>query len=176
MSKTGVGDFEDFFVLSLCPSTLKAGASCVLGVGYVPDHDDSIGAITSTSVVITDNAAGSPQSVPLQAETINPKASLSSTFLSFGSQKVGTTSTGKTVTVTSTGTSPLVLSSITVTGAYTPASSTTCAANTTLAPTQSCSITVDFKPTKSGLQAGAVNISDNTLVGKHVILLTGTGK
>ncbi|MGB9467961.1 MAG: choice-of-anchor D domain-containing protein, partial [Candidatus Acidiferrum sp.] len=176
MSKTGVGDFDDFFVLSLCPSTLKAGASCVLGVGYVPDRDDSIGAITSTSVVITDNAAGSPQSVPLQAETINPKASLSSTFLSFGSQKVGTTSPGKTVTITSTGTSPLILNSITVTGAYSLASSTTCAAHTTLAPTQTCTITVNFHPTKSGLQAGAVNISDNTLFAKHVILLTGTGK
>ncbi len=175
MSKTGVGDFDDFFVLSLCPSTLKAGASCVLGVGYVPDRDDSIGAITSTSVVITDNAAGSPQSVPLQAETINPKASFSSTFLSFGSQKVGTTSPGKTVTITSTGTSPLILNSITVTGAYSLASSTTCAAYTTLAPTQTCTITVNFHPTKSGLQAGAVNISDNTLFGQEAILLTGTG-
>ena len=175
MSKTGVGDFDDFFVLSLCPSTLKAGASCVLGVGYVPDRDDAIGAITSTSVVITDNAAGSPQSVPLQAETINPKASLSNTFLSFGSQKVGTTSAGKTVTITSTGTSPLVLNSITVTGAYTLASSTTCTANTTLAPTQSCSITINFNPTKSGLQAGAVNISDNTLLGHNNVILTGTG-
>ena len=63
MGKTGVGDFDDFFVLSLGPSTLKAGASCVLGVGYVPDRDDSIGAISSTSVVITDNGAGSPQSL-----------------------------------------------------------------------------------------------------------------
>jgi uncharacterized repeat protein (TIGR01451 family) len=176
MSKTGVGDFDDFFVLSLCPSTLKAGASCVLGVGYVPDRDDSVGAITSTSVVITDNAAGSPQSVPLQAETINPKASLSSSFLSFGSQKVGTTSAGKTVTITSTGTSPLILNAITVTGAYSLASSTTCAAHTTLAPNHSCSITINFDPIKSGLQAGAVNISDNTLFGKHVILLSGTGK
>ncbi|MGB7727789.1 MAG: choice-of-anchor D domain-containing protein, partial [Candidatus Acidiferrum sp.] len=90
--------------------------------------------------------------------------------------KVGTTSPGKTVTITSTGTSPLILNSITVTGAYSLASSTTCAAHTTLAPTQTCTITVNFHPTKSGLQAGAVNISDNTLFAKHVILLTGTGK
>jgi hypothetical protein len=35
--------------------------------------------------------------------------------------------------------------------------------------------TINFNPTKSGLQAGAVNISDNTLFGQEVILLTGTG-
>jgi hypothetical protein len=68
-----------------------------------------------------------------------------------------------------------MLNSITVTGAYSLASSTTCAAHTTLAPNHSCYITINLDPTKSGLQVGAVSISDNTLFGQEVILLTGTG-
>jgi len=175
MSKTGVGDFDDFFVISLCPGTLKAGASCLLGVGYVPDRDDAIGQTTSTSVQITDNATGSPQSIPLEAITINPKASLSSTLLAFGSQKVGSTSTSKTVTVKSTGASPLVLNAINVTGNFALASGTTCTAGQTLTPPQTCNIAIEFMPTKTGFIAGAVEVSDNTLFGHEIVILTGTG-
>ncbi|HUN64130.1 MAG TPA: choice-of-anchor D domain-containing protein, partial [Candidatus Sulfotelmatobacter sp.] len=175
MSKSGVGDIDDFFVISLCPGTLKPGASCVLGVGYVPDRDDAIGKVTSTSVVVVDNASGSPQSIPLSAETINPKARLSSTYLSFGTQKVGTTSSGKTITLTSVGSSPLNLNSITVTGDYVLAAGTTCAPGMSLTPPQSCTIAVEFKPAKTGILAGAVNIPDNTVLGREIILLTGRG-
>jgi YVTN family beta-propeller protein len=175
MSTTGVGDFDDFFVISLCPGTLKVGANCILAVGYVPNREDSIGATSSGSVLITDNAVGSPQSVPLTAVTINPRASLSSTLLSFGTQKVGTTGTGKTVTLTSAGSSPLVLNSISVTGSYVLAGGTTCSAGESLAPTKSCAIVVEFSPAKTGILVGAVNVSDNTVLGQAVILLTGAG-
>jgi YVTN family beta-propeller protein len=175
MSTTGTGDYDDFFVISLCPGTLKAGASCILGVGYVPNRDDSIGIVSSANVLVTSNAAGSPLSIPLQATTINPKASLSSTLLAFGSQKVGTASASKTVTLKSTGTSPLILDAISVTGNFALASGTTCSAGQSLSPSQTCNIVVTFKPTKTGFAAGAVNISDNTLLCHTIVLLTGTG-
>jgi hypothetical protein len=175
MSKTGVGDIDDFFVISLCPEILKPGGACILGVGYVPDRDDSIGKVCSTSVVVVDNAAGSPQSIPLSAETINPKAKLSTTYLSFGTQKVGTSSSGKTIAVTSVGSSPLNLSSISVNGDYVLASGTTCAAGMSLTAPQSCTIAVEFKPEKTGILAGCIEISDNTVAGREIILLTGKG-
>jgi YVTN family beta-propeller protein len=176
MSRSGSGDFDDFFVLSLCPRMLAAGRSCALEVGYLTDRDDPIGSVSSTSVVITDSAAGSPQSVPVKAMTINPKAGLSSIELEFQNQKLGTTSSPQTVTLTSTGTSPLILNSVSIDGDFTLASGTTCAADLSLAPTKSCKIVVEFKPTRIGVRIGSVNITDNALFQEQFIRLTGTGE
>jgi len=94
-------DSDDFKAFPLCPSNLAAGKSCQIIVTFVTDGDNYNP--TGTLGVI-DDALGSPQSVPLSAVVINPKASLSSYSLNFGKQKVGTTSAAHTVTLTNTGT------------------------------------------------------------------------
>jgi hypothetical protein len=63
-----------------------------------------------------------------------------------------------------------------VTGNFALASGgTTCSAGETLTAPQSCVIAVTFAPTKAGFTAGAINLSDNTLYGHNVVVLTGTG-
>lgn len=124
---------------------------------------------------ITDNALGSPQTVPLSATVINPIASLSSYSLTFAKQKVGTTSTAQTVTLTNKGTTPLVLSTLTVKGDFVLASGTTCVKGTTLAAAANCKISVTFTPTATGQRTGSVTIKDNTFVNQQVISLSGTG-
>ncbi len=58
LSGTNNGDFAQS---NTCPSTLAARVSCTISVTFTPTATDS----RSASVTITDNAAGSPQTVAL---------------------------------------------------------------------------------------------------------------
>jgi hypothetical protein len=171
ISKSG-NDPDDFKALSLCPSTLAAGKSCPILVIFTADGDNYS---PSGTLVITDSAAGSPQSVPLSGTVINPKASLSSYSLNFGKQRVGTTSTAQTVTLTNTGTTSLTLSTLNIGSDFSFATGTTCTSGETLAVGARCLISVNFTPTAKGARLGSVKIKDNALLKEQIIVLSGTG-
>ena len=173
---TAGSDSDDFIPLSLCPSTLAAGKSCQIIVTFTADNDN----YSPTGVLsVADNTYNSPQTVGLSATVINPKASLSAYSLSFGNQKAGTPSAAKTVTLTNTGTTPLVLSTLTVSGHFAlvpaPPPAITCVNGGTLQPAASCTIAVTFTPLATGPQSGKVVITDNALVSPQIISLSGTG-
>src|SRR3989454_4906518 len=95
-------------------ATLAAGANCVLNLTFTP----TAASARTATVTITDDAAGSPQSVSLTGTGVTPPtATLSATSSAFGKQRVGTTSAAQTVTLTNSGGAPLNLTSITITGA-----------------------------------------------------------
>ena len=125
--------------------------------------------------MITDSASGSPQTVSLTATTINPRASLSTLLLNFGSQKVNTISAAKTVTLANSGSSPLILHSLNVKGDFQLAAGGTCTASSNLAPGQHCTINVIFAPKAKGLRVGALTVGDNALISSSTVGLTGTG-
>ena len=167
------GDPGDYFYLNLCPRTLSAGKSCIIGLSFV-----AIGKFQATqnaTLVITDTAAGSPQSVPLLVTEINPRASLSSNNLNFGTQKTGTTSAPKTVTLTNNGNTALTLGTLITNGNFAIASGTTCLNGGTVNPSASCLINVSFMPKSRGPQYGTLKISDNALISPQDISLSGTG-
>jgi YVTN family beta-propeller protein len=167
------GDPGDFFYLSLCPRTLSAGKSCIIGLSFV-----AIGKFQATqnaNLVITDTAAGSPQSVPLLLTEINPRASLSSNELNFGTQKTGTTSKPKTITLTNNGNTALTLGTLTTSGNFRITSGTTCANGATINASASCVINVTFTPKFKGSQYGTLKITDNALIGTQEVSLLGTG-
>ena len=86
---SGGNDSDDFASLSLSPATLAAGKSCKIALGFLADS----GNYSPTAVLkVNHNALGGPQSLPLSATVINPKARLSICDLAFGKQKVGTSS------------------------------------------------------------------------------------
>jgi hypothetical protein len=169
---SGGNDSDDFKALPLCPPNLAAGKSCQIIVTFVADGDNYS---PTATLGVTDNAFGSPQSVPLSATVINPKASLSSYSLNFGKQKVGTTSPAKTVTLSNTGTTSLSLNTLSVSGTFAFATGTTCTNGSTVAAGTSCVIRVDFTPTAKGTRFGSVTIKDNALLKEQIILLSGTG-
>jgi hypothetical protein len=172
IGRTGT-DLDDFFALPLCPSSLAPGKSCIVFLSFLGDNDQL--GVTNASLVITDSAAGSPQTVPLKATTINPRASLNPTKLSFNPQKVGTTSGIESLTLTSTGTTPLILNSITSSGDFSIAGTTTCVAGLSLAPTKTCRIDVKFSPKTRGQRNGQINVQDNTAQGQQQVPLSGRG-
>jgi hypothetical protein len=125
----------------------------------------------SAMLTITDNAGGSPQTVPLTGTGIAPIVTLSAMNLSFGNQNVGTTSAPQNVTLTNTGTAPLTISGISATGDF--AQTNTC--GTSVAAGASCTISVAFTPTAPGMRTGSVSITDNAQGSPQMIALSGTG-
>jgi len=167
-------DSNGFFGVSFCPHTLNPGRSCTIIMGFTADSN-----VTKThaaTLVVTDNAPLSPQSVPLSATVINPVARLSTNNLNFGRQKVGTTSAPQMVTLTSAGTTALIISNLKISGDYAFAPGTTCANNQTLAPGAKCTIAVTFTPSRTGDREGTVFIFDNAQNSPSNINLDGTGK
>jgi archaellum component FlaF (FlaF/FlaG flagellin family) len=100
-----------------------------------------------------------------------PVATLNPKVLNFGDEKVGQKSAPMTVTLTNTGSDDMSLTSIAATGDF--AQTNQCAAM--LAPSQSCTISVTFTPTKTGTRTGQIKVSDNAPLNPQIVKLEGTG-
>jgi hypothetical protein len=97
---------------------------------------------------------------------------LSPTSLTFAKQATGTISPAKNITLTNTGTIPLAISSVAISGDF-AASANTC--GTTLAVGKKCAVSVTFAPTQLGPLAGALTITDNADNSPQSVPLSGTG-
>lgn len=159
----------------ISPATLAAGANCIISVTFTPT---ALGA-RAGNLTITDNAASSPQMVPLTGTgTGVPSVGLAPTSLAFGNQALNTPSTAKTVTLTNTGTAALTITSIAASGdfAETSTGATACPISpATLAAGANCIISVTFTPTALGARAGNLTITDNAASSPQLVPLTGTG-
>jgi hypothetical protein len=169
---SGGNDSQAFSALSLCPASLAVGKSCLITLTFVASSKNYS---PNSSLTVSDNAFGSPQTVPLSATVINPQAALSTILVNFGKQKAGTTSAPKSVTLTNTGTTTLSISNVSPSGSFSIASGSSCVPGGTVAAGATCVINVTFTPASVGPQAGAVTITDNALLSPQVVVLLGTG-
>src|SRR6202022_4428585 len=98
----------------------------------------------------------------LQRPSPTPGATLQPSSLDFGTRTLYTTSAPQSVTLSSTGTAPLVISSIAIAGDFaTTAASQTNPCGTppfTLAPGSSCNLGVTLTPTTTGSRPGTLAI------------------
>jgi hypothetical protein len=135
---------EDFGEHNNCGSSLPPKAHCRIRVSFKPTK---LGPRTA-ALTITDNAAGSPQSVPLSGVgvTSGPNATLSAKSLTFATQLVGTTSPERAVTLTNWGTAELDITSIVASGDFSEKED----CGSSLPPEGSCTIHVTFSPTQRG--------------------------
>ncbi len=166
----------NFTETNTCGTTLAVGSTCAISVTFSPK---SSGTLTAT-VSVADGATGSPQTVALTGTAVGvPTASLSETTVAFGNQAVGVASAAQTVTLTNTGSGPLVVTALKLGGANAAdfaATSTTCPG--TLAAGAACAIGITFKPPVAGAASATLTLTDNTglVTGStQVITLTGTG-
>ncbi|HEY6947042.1 MAG TPA: choice-of-anchor D domain-containing protein [Candidatus Acidoferrum sp.] len=164
----------DFAETNTCGSSVAAGANCTISVTFKPTATGA----RNASLSVTDNASGSPQSIPLTGTGVAPAVTLSPTSLTFAGQLITTASSVQSVTLTNSGTSPLTISSITVTGTNASdfAQTNTCpASSSTLAVNANCSISVTFTPAATGSRTASVSIADNASGSPHTFSLMGTG-
>jgi hypothetical protein len=153
-------------------STVGSNAYCMLAIRFEPT---ALGA-TPGSITISTNAGNSPQTVTLSGTGI-AQTTLSTTLLSFGNEAVGSTSAIQYVTLTNNQTTPLTVSSLTVTtGApYVIGASSTCL-NPTVAAGASCTVALTFNPVTAGAApAASLTISTNAGNSPQTVTLSGTG-
>jgi hypothetical protein len=93
--------------------------------------------------------------------------------LSFGKQKVGTTSRAQQLILTNAGNAPLSVTAVTTTGDF--ARTNDCVGGGSLAAGQRCTITVQFTPTNTGTRTGSVTIADNAADLPQSVPLSGIG-
>lgn len=62
----GTADSDDYGALTNCSKTLKAGGACAIAVGFLAND---LG-VRTASIVITDSASSTPQTIPLTATVI----------------------------------------------------------------------------------------------------------
>jgi hypothetical protein len=157
------------------PGTLAVGATCQLAISFQPAAGGTVfGALT-----LTDNTLNA--AVPTYATQIialsgdAPVASLSATSLSFGPQQVQTASASQQITLTNSGSAPLAISNITVTGAGTSSFVFPNPCSSSLAPGANCVISGHFTPSAAGPLTAQLSIADNAPGSPQLVALTGTG-
>ncbi len=95
--------------------------------------------------------------------------------LSFGSQTVGTTSAAQTVTLTNSGSGPLTITGISITGTNSADFGQTNACGNSLAAGSSCAINVTFQPTGVKTRTATLTITDNAATSPQSVPLSGMG-
>jgi hypothetical protein len=133
---------------------------------------------TSTIVVGDSSSAASPLNAAhvFTGSPTAPKASLSTTSLTFGSEAIGTTSASQQVTLNNTGTAPLQVTSVSAGGSF--STSTYCVTQSPIAAGGSCTENVAFAPGSITSFMGTLTFTDDsggTTGTTQTISLSGTG-
>ena len=167
---TITGTNSNLFSQSNDCSTIQVNSNCTINVNFRPQVTGQF----SASLNIEDNAGG-PQQVSLTGVGVQPNAVISPNQISFGSVKVGSSSSAEPVTLTNNGNGVLYISSITFTGPNPGEFSQTNNCNGALASQASCTISVTFKPTTQGTGEALINVNDNSSPSPQVVSLNGHG-
>ncbi len=157
-----------------CPingGSLAAAANCNIAITFSPRAS---GAFAAT-LVVADNAAGSPQIVTLQGTGASASASVTPTSVSFSTGTVGVASAPATITLANTGTTTMSVNTIQIVGANVAdfVATPTCAPS--LAAGTNCKVSVVFNPTAAGNRSASLQITDSAAQSPQTVALSGVG-
>lgn len=161
---TTTGDFTE---TDDCSSGVQAAGTCTFTVTFTPTQPGP----RYGSIMIEDDAAGSPHFINLVGNGATAVAALSPTSLTFPSLQINQTSDAQTVTLTNNGNATMVISNISIEGDY--AQTNTCPGS--LGIGSSCTFQVTFTPTDGGARNGILTITDNAPGSPHTVAISGSG-
>ena len=164
---TSIAASGDYSQTNNCGTTLNAGLSCTITVTFTPTQSG----LRNGTLSVTDNAPGSPQTVPLSGRGTFLRVSPAG--LAFSPQTVGTTSAPKPVLLKNIGTVSMPISFSISPATDFAVQNTTCGAS--LAAGATCTINVTFTPVQTGARSAGLNITDANSGGVQKVNLTGTG-
>jgi len=178
ISGANAADFSEIDNCIAAP-VLPTSHTCAIAVSYAPT---SVGSGQAT-LFVTDNAAGSPQAIPLAGTAVAPAPGVPAvslnpaSTLSFpGTTTQGTSSSSQNVTLTNSGSAPLQILSA-VLGGFNSSdfaiSADTCSGS--IAANASCTISLVFSPLASGIRTTTLTITDNAANSPQSLSLSGTG-
>lgn len=159
----------EFVATSICGASVAAGATCAISVTFTP----SVVGPRSSTLTITDNSVGSPHSYSLDGTGVarGPNVTFwSGTSYAFSSAP-GVTSTPQQVRVANFGTATLDVTSVDITSQF--GESDNCVGS--IAPGNSCDISVTFTPAASGTAQGGLSLNDNAPASPQSCSLIGDG-
>ena len=153
--------------------TVASGSTCQVGLNFKPLSSGNLCA----TFTLPDNSTTSPHIVTLSGTGTRPVAATSVSTLAFGAQEVGQPGPGQTVTLSNTGTAPLLVSNTTFGGAnasdFSKLSST--CGGVALAPGASCSYSVRMTASALGNRSGTLTFQHNAGNPASVVSLSGFG-
>ena len=165
-----VGSAPGFTADPACNNaTIASGKKLVCNITYTPK---ALGAVSGATLIIIDNAGGSPHSVKLTGGGIQGKLTVTPGSLNFTKVPVNTTSAAKTVKLDNDTGSIFTISSITNANAAFVASQN---CRGSLGATD-CSISVTYAPTATTKVTDTLTITDVPDGITKTVKLTGTGK
>jgi Abnormal spindle-like microcephaly-assoc'd, ASPM-SPD-2-Hydin len=131
---------------------------------------------SATSATLTASAGGATETYALQLQPASsptaPNLTVSAASLAFGNVALNTPAR-QTLTLTSSGTAPLMVNAATLSGTgFTMPGATF---PVTLNPGQTTSLSVQFDPTTAGAASGQIVITSNSANGTATVALSGTG-
>jgi hypothetical protein len=151
-------------------SALAPGLTCTVTFTFTPG---AVGARTAT-LSLASNAANGSAVLSLAgtgAAVATPGIVVAPGALAFGNQTVATTSAARSVTLTNNGSGALAITSVTASAGF--AVTHNCGAS--VAAGASCTLSVTFAPTATGVIAGNVTIVSNAAGSPTQVGLSGTG-
>lgn len=182
-SATGIhSTVSDFVENDNCGSSLAANASCTANVTFEPQPICNTCFSNATSLVVLDNAPGTPHVVTLSgAKGTGPTTGIIPNPVVFPTQAAGQASLPIDVNINNAGDINLDVSSITFTG---PNASEFAVTGTPVhpcltapvGPTTSCDFMVTFSPASNatGTRTASIAIADNAAVSPQTIPVSGT--
>jgi hypothetical protein len=157
----------DYSQTNTCPSTLAAGSGCTFNITFAPTATGT----RNGALTLTDSVSGSPQTVTFSGNGYVSSVSVAPVNLIFASQALKTSSAAQVVTVTNTSASSITFSSASASGDF--GQTNTC--GTVAANGGTCSVSVKFSPTASGMRSGMLSINGSFTGSPQTLSLSGTG-
>jgi sugar lactone lactonase YvrE len=161
----------DFLAASACPSSISVGASCSIALRFTPPSSGM------KTAVLTLNVGGGavPRKIDLSGLGIVPLYSVGPTTLAFGNQAMGTASVPKILTLSNTGSLPVPITSIGLSGASPGDFKETNNCGSAIAFAGSCQINVSFTPPSKGAKSATLKIVAGGDAGTKNVALSGNG-
>ena len=166
---TNISVTAEFRQTNNCPASLDPQGSCTINVQFHPRDKG----LQSGSIIVKDNAPGSPQKLPLAGT--GTWVRLLPPELKFGSQPVGTKSLPRKITLTNKGDGAVNISAISITGVDAADFAETDNCGNQVPSGGSCFIKVTFKPLKKGKRTADVSVHDGGGGSPQKVGLIGTG-
>jgi centrosomal CEP192-like protein/HYDIN/CFA65/VesB family protein/ASPM-SPD-2-Hydin domain-containing protein len=148
-----------------------ATISCSFKVTFAPTATGSYAA----SVLVSDDAAGSPQSISLTGTDFQSDATASPSSVSFGAVRQGKTASPQTVTLTNDGGTIVHVTSATVSGDPSFSVAVDSCSGAALSVGTACTVQIGFAPTTLGSLLGSLSFSDDAANSPQAVALSGSG-